>query len=185
MHKLSQERCPTMMLQERAWSNVGGLEKIGPRKAANMLKRELNTDPDRSDMVVDCSFPFSCHSFDRSGWLRNARVQAIAGSCPKSHASAISGIRAWKSFAVDILGRTGNALPPTVAELLQWSRLFRDHRTFKNYCSYVKLACELQGVSVEVFAHPSLRRAGSAIKKRRLMPPRQPMFVRLVVTFSL
>ena len=57
MHKLSQERCPTMMLQERAWSNVGGLEKIGPRKAANMLKRELNTDPDRSDKVVDYSFP--------------------------------------------------------------------------------------------------------------------------------
>ena len=40
------------MLQERAWSNLGGLEKIGPRKAANMLKRELNTDPDRSFKFV-------------------------------------------------------------------------------------------------------------------------------------
>ena len=40
------------MLQERAWSNLGGLEKIGPRKAANMLKRELNTDPDRSYKFV-------------------------------------------------------------------------------------------------------------------------------------
>ena len=40
------------MLQERAWSNLGGLEKIGPRKAANMLKRELNADPDRSFKFV-------------------------------------------------------------------------------------------------------------------------------------
>ena len=113
----------------------------------------------------------------RESWLSDARVQAIAGSCPRSHDSAKSGMRFWKWFAVFILGMRGNVLPPSLAGLLQWSRLFRNHKVFGNYLSYVKLACELVGCDIDVFRHPSLRRAKTAILKRRLMAPRIPTWI--------
>ena len=58
-------------------------------------------------------------------------------------------------------------LPPTVDGLLQWSALFRHPRTYSNYLSYVKLACEIRGLEVAVFQHPSLSRAKESIKKKR------------------
>ena len=103
----------------------------------------------------------------RGEWLHNARIQAIVGSCPKSHESAKSGMRFRGWFAVNILCCPGEILPPQLDGLLAWSRLFRCHGTFGNYVSYVKLACEIKGVSVDVFQHPSLKRAKASIEKRR------------------
>ena len=80
-----------------------------------------------------------------------------------------------------MLGHRGDVLPPTIDGLLQWSRLFRCHKTFGNYVPYVKLACELKGVSIEVFRHPSLKRAKAAIAKRRLLAPRIPTWVSLSI----
>ena len=80
-------------------------------------------------------------------------------------------------FAVYVLGLKGKILPPTIDGLLQWSRLFRSHKTFGNYVSYVKLACELEGEDVSVFCHPSLKRAKNAILKRKLLAPRIPTWV--------
>ena len=76
-------------------------------------------------------------------------------------------MRFWSWYAVHILGLPGDILPPDLDGLLAWSRLFRCHSTFGNYLSYVKLACEIKGVSVSVFQHPSLKRAKVAIEKRR------------------
>ena len=103
----------------------------------------------------------------RPGLLEDARLQAIIGSCPKSHESAKSGMRFWRWFAVSVLGVRGDVFPPKLADLLVWSRLFRCHKTFGNYLSYVKLGCEMEGASVDVFSHPSLKRAKVAIVKRR------------------
>ena len=108
-------------------------------------------------------------------------MQAIVGSCPKSHRSAKSGMRFWKWFAGNVLGWRGDVLPPTLDGLLQWSRLFRCHKTFGNYVAYVKLACEIVSAPVDVFSHPSVRRAKMAIEKRRLLAPRKPTWVRLAV----
>ena len=103
----------------------------------------------------------------RRTWLEGARVQAIVGSCKGSRDSVLSGMKFWKWFALNVLGWRGNVLPPTVASLLQWSRLFRNHKTFGNYLSYVKVACELRQVPTDVFSHPSVKRAKDSIKKRR------------------
>ncbi len=43
----------------------------------------------------------------------------------------------------------------------------------------MKVACELLGVSIAVFAHPSLRRAKAAIAKRGQFVAREPMFVHM------
>ena len=48
--------------------------------------------------------------------------------------------------------------------------MFRCHKTFGNYLSYVKLGCEMEGASIDVFAHASLKRAKVAIEKRRRVP---------------
>ena len=117
------------------------------------------------------------HGLDRQDWLESARVAAIAGSCPRSHASAISGIKFYAWFALNILQQKGNLLPPSIESLLAWSRLFRNAKTFGNYVSYVKLACELRGVALDVFSHPSLRRAKEAVRKRRLVAPRPPTWI--------
>ena len=77
------------------------------------------------------------------------------------------------------LGKLGKVLPPTIDGLLQWSRLFRHPGTFGNYVTYTKLACELEGEPVEVFLHPSLKRAKQAIEKRRLWAPREPTWIRM------
>ena len=114
---------------------------------------------------------------DRQEWIENARVAAIVGSCPKSHPSVISGLRFWAFFAIRVLHKRGDLLPPTLEGLLAWSRLFRNKGTFCNYVSYVKLGCEIRGLPIGVFAHPSLARAKEAIKKRRLVMPRQPTWI--------
>jgi len=115
----------------------------------------------------------------RSDVLEDARLQAIIGSCPKSHKSVKSGLRFWRWFAVFVLREQGNILPPKLEQLLVWSRMFRCHKTFGNYLSYVKLGCEMEGACVDVFAHPSLKRAKVAIEKRRMLAPRVPTWVRL------
>jgi len=101
----------------------------------------------------------------RVDWLDNARLQAIVGSCPTSHESAKSGMRFWAWFAVQILGCPGDILPADLDGLLAWPRLFRCHGTSGNYLLYVKLACEIKGVSVDVFQYPSLKRAKASIEK--------------------
>ena len=130
-----------------------------PRDAGNQLAKKLK------------------HGTDRNEWLESARVAAIAGSCPRSHASAISGIKFYAWFALNILQQRGHLLPPSIESLLAWSRLFRNAQTFGNYVSYVKLACELTGVALDVFSHPSLRRAKEAVRKRRLVAPRPPTWI--------
>jgi hypothetical protein len=147
--------------QNLAGCRAGDLDiaSKGPRAAGALLVNDIK------------------RGLDRDVWLERARVAAIVGSCPKSHASVISGLRFWAFFAIRVLNLRGNLLPPTLEGLLAWSRLFRNKGTFCNYVSYVKLGCEVLGLSVDVFAHPSLARAKEAIKKRRLVMPRQQTWI--------
>jgi len=147
--------------QNLAGCKAGDLDiaSKGPRAAGALLVNDIK------------------RGLDRDVWLERARVAAIVGSCPKSHASVISGLRFWAFFAIRVLNLRGNLLPPTLEGLLAWSRLFRNKGTFCNYVSYVKLGCEVLGLSVDVFAHPSLARAKEAIKKRRLVMPRQQTWI--------
>lgn len=78
-----------------------------------------------------------------------------------------------------VLHWRGNVLPPTVESLTKWSCFFRCHRTFGNYCTAVKLACELMSCSVEAFSHPSVKRAKVAIEKRCLFAPKVPTWIGL------
>ena len=150
------------LLSLPASSNLA-IAECGPRAAGKLLASVLRSGGDRTE------------------WINNARIQAIVGSCAKSHASAKSGMRFWRWFAVHILGYEGDVLPPRLDGLLAWSRLFRCHQTFGNYVSYVKLACEIKGDCVDVFGHPSLRRAKASIEKRRLFVPCTPTWVSLAV----
>ena len=111
-------------------------------------------------------------------WLEEARLQAIVGSCPRSLESVKSGLRCWTGFAQDVLKLHGRELPPPLEGLQQWSLLFRHPKTWSNYLSYVKLGCQVLGLSTAVFNESVLRRAKVAIAKRMIFKPRNPMFVR-------
>ena len=137
------------------------LSKMGPRKAICQMGKTL-ADPT-----------------DRVKWAEEARLQAIVGSCPAALMSARSGMRAWLSFCRGFLGRVGEVFPPEIDDLLAWSRLFRHEKTFGNYVSYVRLACEVVAKPTDVFNHPSLKRAKLAIAKRGLFARRQPRFIQL------
>ena len=115
---------------------------------------------------------------EREVWAYEARAQAITGSCPGSLNSARSGMRVWISFYRHGLKRTGQAFPPAINDLLAFSRLFRHPGTFSNYVNYIRLGCELVGVSTEVFAHTALKRAKVAIAKAQAFKAREPMFIR-------
>ena len=142
---------------------IAGVEKGGPRAAAKMLSAQLQTEA------------------ERRAWAISARTQAIAGSIAGSKQSALSGLRAWCAFYSNFLKKQGSPLPPCIDDLLAWSSLFRHPRTFSNYLGYLRVGCELVGVSVSVFQHPSVRRAKSTIAKRCQFTHREPRFVRLAM----
>ena len=68
---------------------------------------------------------------DKLTWLEKARINAIAGACPGSHQSALSGMRCWVAFADHFLGKKGKEFPPTTEGLQAWSNTFRCNRTYK------------------------------------------------------
>ena len=152
---------------------------VGPTAALKRLKVSTITDSEKSK------------------WLEKARIEALLGSCPGSHASFLSGTKAWAGFARWVamchvtgvcgnltlrrrhsLGLHGREFPPTIDGLLAWACLFRHYRTFSNYLGYVRLGCQLLGVSDEVFASPMLRRAKASVRKKGGFVARHRMFIR-------
>ena len=106
-------------------------------------------------------------------WLKKAVADSLLGSCPKSHRRFLSGLAAWQDFARRNLGIADKKqLPPTLNGLLAWSRTFSYEGAFSNYLNFVKLACQLEGVSSDVFNAPELVRAKRSLKKAE--PPREP-----------
>ena len=57
--------------------------------------------------------------------LQRAQFQAIAGSCPDSHQSVLTGFRNYLKYARAVLGPDAALLPPTVDLLLGWTLMFR------------------------------------------------------------
>ena len=135
------------------------VKAIGPAQAVRRMSEQFPTEN------------------DRRVWEFEARVRAIVGSCPRSLESAHSGMRCWLAYYRKGLKKCGEAFPPALDDLLSFSCLFRHPGTFCNYLGYIRLACELLGVATEVFNHPSVKRAKTAIAKRRLFIPREPMFI--------
>ena len=107
-------------------------------------------------------------------------MAALLGSCPRSHDSFMSGVTTWMHFASKVLGRRGREFPPTVHDLVAWSAHFNVRGTFTNYLGYVRLACQILGVSDAAFASNEVQRAKVAIEKRDEYRRRDPMFVRCV-----
>ena len=114
---------------------------------------------------------------ERAVWFKSARAATIAGSCPKSHKSAMSGLRCYVAFGEAV----GAGLPPTTDALLAWSQLFRCSGTFMNYVGYVKFACDLMELPCAHLDQRLLARAKSSIDKRRQFVPRAQYFLRLDV----
>ena len=151
------------MISEALSDSGGGqfnISNVGPKKAAAELCMALPTQTSRCD------------------WALSARVEAVVGSCKKSLPSAKSGMRAWITFFRDLLGKTGSSFPPELDDLLAWSRLFQHEGTFCNYVAYVRLGCEIVGAPIDVFGHPSVKRAKTVVAKRGLAVKRTPRFIR-------
>lgn len=159
---------------------------VGPRQASQMLALSLNEEKEREKWLEQARV--QARAWSRHWMLGTGvrlSVQAIAGSCPRSRDSVVSGLRCWFEFARCILKLPASrALPPTRKGLLAWSNLFRHQRTFANYLSYVRFGCELTEVSTEVFDDPVLRRAKTAIQKRGAFTTRPRMFLRSAVSWA-
>lgn len=132
---------------------------VGPGFAAKRLAPQLLDGP------------------SRKRWAAQARVDALLGSCPRSHKSMLSGLRCYMNFAETCLGKAGRALPPTVDDILAWSRLFRCDGTFTNYLGYLRLGCELLHFSTEALDSDAVRRAKRTVRKKRAFVPRERMFI--------
>ena len=90
-------------------------------------------------------------------------------------------------------------LPPTLDELLAWSKLFRCARTYANHVGYLRTGCMvckapvevcslvlfqtvpcsdfLSVVAIQVFADPALKRGKGAIAKANLFAARAKQFI--------
>ena len=121
---------------------------------------------------------------EKRRWLTLARSTVLLGSCPKTHKSFMSGQRAWASFARHTLDLRGRELPPPIDGLIAWAELFRCHDTYSNYLGHVRLACQLLGVSDNVFVRHEnlLRRAKASIRKKpSSFTARPKMFIKQVM----
>ena len=135
---------------------------IGPARAVSSLAATLND-------TSDCK-----------QWISDARVQAVLGSCPRSHKSIVSGLRCWYGFAHSVLKqRSSDALPPSVDGLLAWSSLFRCGATYGNYVNYVRIGCDLVQASAVATRDPCVKRAQIAVDKRRQFNRRERLFIQL------
>ena len=137
----------------------------------------------RAELTAVCEGHVSAAA--RVSWAEEARVRAITGSCPKSLASVVSGLRCWLDFACRVLGRKGQELPPTEDGLVAWSVLFRCSRTYSNYLNHVRIACDLVRVSSEATHCSAVKRATRAIEKRSKFTRRKPRFITRVILESL
>ena len=129
--------------------------------------------------ILNCGPSKAAKSFlaehaDTERWLQDSRIAAIAGSCPRSHASLRSSVRAYCMFALRV---NRPALPPTIDMFLSWSLLFRCKGTFQNYVSNVRTACQLVGLDTSSLHDRVLTKAVRSIEKRRDYIARKPMFL--------
>ena len=116
----------------------------------------------------------------RLQWLEEARVNAVLGSCKHSLKSLRSGFSCFAAFARVADPGCVNVIPPKLDLLLAWSTLFRSERTLGNYFGYVKTACLLYGVSVEIFDHEALKRAKNAVAKSQRFVRRPKLWLQRV-----
>ena len=130
--------------------------------------RSLNCGPSKAAKSI------LTEHVDTEKWLQDSRIAAIAGSCPRSHASLKSSVRAYCAFALRV---NRPALPPTIDMLLSWSMLFRCKGTFQNYVSNVRTACQLVGLDTSMLHDRVLTKAIRSIEKRRDYIARKPMFL--------
>ena len=114
---------------------------------------------------------------EREAWRKQARVAAILGSCPKSRASMMSGIRNWIKFMDEVLGNREIAFPPRLEDILTWSHTFRCVGTFSNYLGHLSGACLAMELEMPSTTHPALQRAKAAVIKRMLWTARPRMFI--------
>ena len=151
--------CPVSIIDFAATFDTHDTRGNGPTAACKRLKTEL------------------ADAADHALWVENARLHAILGACPHSHKSVASGLRCWIAFAQQVLRKTGKEFPPVEEDLLAWSALFRSGGTFANYVNYVRVGCDLLGVSSEATRAPAVRRARISIDKRRHFILRERMFM--------
>ena len=111
--------------------------------------------------------------------LERARVQAILGCCPKSVDKVNSGNRAYLRFLRGMMGPKVPAYPPLLEVVMAWSHTFRCHKTWIGYLGYLRIGCALARAAQDVFDHPDIARATTAIMKRELFTPREKLFIRM------
>ena len=136
------------------------LEGVTPRAAIQLLRDSLPSDME-----------------GKKRWREQARAAAIMGSCPRSHASFLSGVRHWISFIETVHGDADEAFPPSLDSVLEWSNTFRCVGTFCNYLGFLRGACCAISVAPPPVGHPALKRAMCSIAKRQLFTGRPKMFI--------
>ena len=137
----------------------------------------VNTGPRAALKLLDVEC--MC-SDERLQWLEQSRVNAVLGSCKHSLKSLRSGYSCFAAFARVADPECVDVIPPKLDLLLSWSSLFRSERTLGNYLGYVKTACLLCGVSVEVFGHDALKRAKNAVAKKQQFIRRPKLWLQRV-----
>ena len=123
------------MPKEAPWA----LGTLGPNRGLEVLARDLQFV--RADQ-----------------WVERAVQDVIARSAPGTISSAKSALRVWAAFADQSLDANGRRLPPSEEGLVAWSQCFHRAHTFSNYVSYLRLGCDILGVSSAGMDGPLLKR---------------------------
>ena len=139
------------------------VKSVGPREAIAVIER------------------MSWSAKEKDTYLHESYVRAVLGSCPNSLPQHESGMRRWLEWHKATHGTVDLAFPPRLPDLVAFADVFQCMGTYVNYLGSVRLACELWKLDVEVFKHPTLKRAKVSVEKRGDWTPRPKFFVRFAL----
>ena len=119
---------------------------------------------------------------DKRARLAATKIDVAIDSITGGRKAYISAVRGYLIFIKE-LGGERLPLPPTIEDLLLWSRFFRNAGTYSNYVSALRWVCEGCDLDCSVFKHPLLRRAKTALKL--VTKPREKMWIGYELTLKL
>ena len=100
-----------------------------PTQALENLRQELMPRLRRSlQSLLAFSEAFERDPDMKRDWAGNALLTAIFGSCPRTKASTLSGIRHWIKYVVTISSvdeAATRAFPPKLVDVIGWSHTLR------------------------------------------------------------
>ena len=99
-------------------------------------------------------------------FVERMKLQTLLGVENSNLRTVQAALRFYGAFAEQVLLKPEAQLPPTLQELVAFSSVFWNSKTFGNYLSALRLACQIANMPTNAMFGTELRRASANIEKQ-------------------